>query len=145
MKIYLIFISLIVLFFTSCNTKPNENEFVVIEKDFNYINQDSKLLQRILDYWYLRSMHKFEESYEYELPYQTYLKTFERYADEGATTYRKFRVAITKIEYKNEKSIALVYRKYYRKNTELNLSSKWIKIENKWYHKYDYTVFPEGR
>lgn len=144
MKVNFIIIAFIVIFLASCSEKTKKNEYATVKKDFNYNDQDSRLLQRILDYWYLRSTHQFKKSYEFELPYQTYLKGFDSYADEGATIYRKFHTEIVKIEYENEDTIATVYRKYSRKKVELAQKSKWIKIENEWYHKYDYTVFPEA-
>ncbi len=145
MKLTFIISFLAVVIFIGCSEKINENDYASIEKDFAYENQDSKLLQRVLDYWYLRSTHEFKKSYKYELPYQIYLKKFDNYADESASTYRKFHTSILKIEYQHNNSIAIVYRKYKYKNTVLNQKSKWIKLENEWYHKYDYTVFPEGR
>jgi hypothetical protein len=145
MRFTLVITFLSIIFFNGCNEKVTENNYASFKKDFIYENQDIELLQRVLDYWYLRSTHEFKESYKYELPYQRYLKDFKLYANEGASIYRDFYTTITDVKYIHNNTIAIVNRVYKRKKITLSQKSKWIKVNNLWYHKYDYTVFPEGR
>jgi hypothetical protein len=132
---------------SGCGEKPKHYEYADVDQNLSVgSKEESALLNRTLEYWNARSSHDFKTSYEMELPYNRFLKTFELYDAESKSLYNGFHTTIKRIELsKKDPRIAWVFREYKYDDKKLNMRSKWILVDGKWYHKYDFSVFPQTK
>lgn len=137
-----------VLFIMSgCNEKPKHYQYADADQNLSVgSKEESALLDRVLAYYDARSTHDFKSSYKMELPYNRFLKTFERYDAESNSLYKGFHTTIDRIELsKKDPRIAWIFREYKYDDKKLYMRSKWILVNGKWYHKYDFSVFPQTK
>lgn len=129
------------LFITGCNEKPK-----YAKEDINLVlvDSDSKvLLKRALEYWNLHSQKKFEQSYQFEMPYQRYIYSLEQYQNFNAPNYKEYTIIIEKISiHGSEATLNLKYRLDKRR---FSFKDKWIKIKDKWYHQMKTKKLPVSK
>ena len=135
----------IALIFGGCGEKLEKYKFSSIDANVSLsTDEEIGLANRFLKYWDARSRKDFETSYQMELPYNRYLKTYNMYEAEGQSIFENFHTVLLSVRFdKDEKNIAWIQRKYIHKDTVLLLNSKWINVHGTWYHKYTFSVFPE--
>ncbi len=130
-----------------CEKKTKTYAYADVDKNLT-ITKDAerKLLDRVLEYRDARSRHDFKHTYAMELPYDRFLKPYAMYEEEGNSLYRGFYTTVLKIKLDpSDERIAWVDRvyQYKRKGEKLQMRSKWIEVNGMWYHKYDFSVFPQ--
>ena len=137
---------LLALVFIGCSDKLESYEYAKVDSNLTLTTPDEiALANRFLKYWDARSHHDFKTSFSIELPYIQYTKLPDTYHAEGKTTFEGYQVILKKIDYKDSKhQIATIHRIYIYKDKNLDFKSKWIKVNGTWYHKYDFSLFPQS-
>lgn len=124
-----------------CSEKTEKTEFLKIHSSFNEDrNKEKELVKRFQEYWYARVHGKYQQSYQYELPYQQYIVNFAKYR-KTLGLYKNTKVSLIKIYYP-QKDIAIITRKMGSKKNFWIKKDKWIYLNGKWYHKYYQAIFP---
>lgn len=105
------------------------------------IPQDLK--ERFVTYWSYRGEGNFEESYAMELPYLQYLHSKKWYISYFFYAPRFYKVTLYRKE-KCQSDICEVWLALYKDKASepIYLKDKWIKIGNRWYHKYRDSALP---
>ncbi len=144
-RIFYALLPIVLLFLSACSEKIETYKYAVIDQNVTISGKkEVQLANRFMQYWDARSRHDFSSSYTYELPYTQFIKNKNVYISEGKSTYQNYKVILKNINY-DEKNNDIVWlqRQYIHDKTILMLKSKWIYINDTWYHKYTFSVFPE--
>lgn len=105
---------------------------------FSILQDDTQLLKRCNEYWQARAKGDMRKAWEYELPYQKYLTSFEEYAAQVGPSDKTI---CTKILEKDNKE-RIVQRKITIGKRNILKKDKWIFVKDNWYHKFYQTIFP---
>ncbi len=134
------------MWFAGCSDKPGHYEFAGLDANVTLDSSEQKALaDRVLRYWDARSRHDFESAYKIELPYDRFLKPFEIYKAEGGSLYKGFHTQVMRMQFDpSDRRIAWVFREYRYDDKRLPMRSKWIRVNGTWYHKYNFSVFPQS-
>ena len=105
----------------------------------------SDLKQEISNYWKNRGEEEFKKTYSQELPYLQYIHSKEWYHNFFRNAPSISLVKIKKIKKFTNKSYLLDILLYfkYNPNSPTFLYDKWIKVDGKWYHKYNDNPLPK--
>lgn len=147
MKTYLFgfLAALSMMWFAGCSEMPGRYEFAGLDANVTLESPEQKALaDRVLRYWDARSRHDFKTAYDMELPYDRFLKPFKIYKAEGASLYKGFHTQVMRMEFDpSDERIAWVFREYRYDDRRLPMRAKWIRVNGTWYHKYNFSVFPQ--
>lgn len=104
---------------------------------------DPDLVKSFKEYWELFEKGEYDETYEYELPYQKFLHSKKWYKNFmlGSKKHLKFAISKIKIDPEN-KNIVYIYIKFHNKYKKFTQRDKWIKVDGIWYHKFIDTILP---
>jgi len=102
------------------------------------------LKQEITNYWKDRGEEEFKKTYSQELPYLQYIHSKEWYRNFFRNAPSIALIKVEKIKKSTDKSYILAILLYFKYNPKSPtfLYDKWIKIDGKWYHKYDDNPLP---
>ena len=108
------------------------------------VSIDSSLKKEITKYWTDRGEEEFKKTYSQELPYLQYIHSKDWYRRFFKNAPDISVIKIKNIKNSNDNSYIfgiLLYFKYNPKSPTF-LYDKWLKIDNKWYHKYNDNPLP---
>ena len=103
-----------------------------------------KTLEKTLkQYWQYRCDKHFDKSYSYELPYLDFLHTKKWYENFFANQREFKKIEVKKVAKKRDDVVIMGILLYPSKGHDpIFLYDKWIKLDKKWYHKYDDRPLP---
>ena len=106
------------------------------------LQEKKQLLQkRFLEYWQARTAGNYQKSWEYELPSQRFLSSFNRYKI-TAPGYKGTKVTLYKIVLFTPTQ-AVVERKIEDKKGHTFIKKdKWFFVKDNWYHKFYQSILP---
>lgn len=134
-----------ILLLSGCSDGPVESKYVSIDQNISFDTKKAEHLRdRFIAYWDARSTHAFDKSYAYELPYIRFLKNAETYKSELSVTFNDFNIMMSHIDFDDAaQDRATVYRTYKKGEVELRQKTRWYYVNEEWYRKYDFSLFPE--
>ena len=101
------------------------------------------LAETMHEYWGYRCDKTFGKSYPHELPYLDFLHTRKWYEDFFANQRKFKKIEIKKVAKKSDDVVIVGILLYPSKGHDpIFLYDKWIKLDKKWYHKYDDRPLP---
>jgi len=137
-------ITVVVLFFSACTDRNVHYQYAALDQNLSLEDENIEALSRaFLEYWDAVSRHDFNLSYRYELPYIRFLKPFEEYKAESNVLLKHFHVTMKSYECEDNGCRVVEVTREFRVGKKRRLfRSKWIRLDGKWYHKYDFSLFP---
>lgn len=130
------------VFFISCSKTKHTNSF--LENNITYENEELKSLsERHLSYWEKFSKKDFNNTYEYELPYQQYLyskKWYNNFFKTNNVNYRIYQIDIQR--YDKNSDIANVKTRFVKDKTNFIFSDLWFYVNGQWYHHFKPSKLP---
>ena len=142
----MIVLIMVSMLFLGCSPKEKHYKYASIDQNLTLADENIKeLAMRFMQYWDAVSRHDFNTSYQMELPYIQFVKPYDDYTTEGNAQFEHFYVTLKKVECLDGNcTTALLQREYRFKKKILSFKSKWIKVNGTWYHRYDFSLFPQG-
>ncbi len=143
---HLISILLLVIFMIGCSKESKTYQYVTVSNDLLKSATQPKehtFIERFSDYWEANSLNDFEAAYAYELPYLNFLKSLDWYLDFKKTAKRRYNITLLEIT-PDSKDDDIIYARVHfdGKNLDVNLTEKWIFINDIWYHSYSQSILP---
>jgi len=130
------------LLLTACAPKlPSYPEVSYNNKEIQRDSKTKLLVKRFLEYWHYRTIGDMKKAWEYELPYQKYLNSFERYKGMVGPSIGS-KTELVKIKYPNADEAIITRKVYLGKKDILIKKDKWYYVKDNWYHKFYQTIFP---
>jgi len=108
--------------------------------NFNNLSMDKNLKNNFSKYWTYRAKRSFSDTYKYELPYLQYIHTKEWYEDFFMSAPRIKKIAVTKIDCKD--NICYIPMLLKIGKAKVYFKDKWIKVDKNWYHKFNDNPLP---
>lgn len=133
-----------IVFIFGCNDKYADyvttDQNLTIEES---VLESENLLERYKEYWYYFGKGDYDNSYEYELPYLNFLKSLEWYKEFHQANQKNYRVTLLSVTVeKNNANIVYMRSRFTTPTHGYELSDKWLRINNKWYHYYSQSILP---
>ncbi|SMC10165.1 hypothetical protein [Nitratiruptor tergarcus] len=128
--------------FWGCATKiPSYQNIKINKAYFQGSSKEKKLVSAFANYWQARIKGDYKTSFSYELPYQQYIKDFNKYKELIGGIYKGTTITLKNIKYSHP-NIAIVTRVVKIGKNLYPRKDKWIYIDGKWYHKFYQTILP---
>jgi len=128
-----------------CSDEPQKYDDTAIDKNITIKSDvEQALADRFLEYHHLRSIQAFEQSYLIELPAYRFISDYKLYLAESRTVSKDFNTTLLSISYNpQEKDIAYAHYRYKKQNHVTLHQERWMYVNEKWYHSYDFSPFPD--
>ncbi len=105
------------------------------------VQLDPNLKQRFENYWAKRGEGIFDSVYDQELPYLRYLHSRSWYKNFFANA-PKFKKVVIKRIHSCTKNVCILGILLFKDSSPIYLYDKWIKINGKWYHRFNDSPLP---
>lgn len=114
-----------------------------LQQPFPATQQEKRQLlqKRFTEYWQARMQGDYRKSWQYELPSQRFLTSFERYKA-MASGYKGMKVEFGKILYISPDEAIIERRIKTSQKSVVVKKDKWFFVKDNWYHKFYQSVFP---
>lgn len=132
--------------FLGCSDRLSKSKYVSVDENVSLETESLRALRnRFVEYWDARSLHEFDKTYMYEMPYQRFLKPFDVYSGELSVTFNEYNTVLKAIRFENEeKDTATVFREYIKDDVVLHQKTVWYLVNGTWYRKYAFSLFPQN-
>ena len=130
MKLLIIFSLLSSLLFATIVEIPSE------------IHLDSDLTKSFQKYWKNRGEREFDKTYDQELPYLQYIHSRKWYKDFFIDAPKFRKVLIKKVHSCTQNVCILGILLFKDTSSPIYLYDKWIRVNDKWYHRYSDSYLP---
>ncbi len=122
-----------------------EKKYIYTSKTNDMVIKDKKseaLSERAMDYWESFSAKDFNSTYQYELPFQQYLKSKLWYVRFNAGNTKGYFLEQKEIEYIDENRAIIKIKFSKNKSGGHMISDRWYLIDGVWYHKMKTSILP---
>lgn len=142
----IVFAVSLVYLLLGCSDRVSKSKYVTVDENVSMETQSERALRnRFVEYWDARSLHDFDKTYTYEMPYQRFLKPFEVYSGELSVTFSEYNTVLKAIRFENEaRDTATVFREYIKDDVILHQKTAWYLVNGTWYRKYAFSLFPQN-
>ena len=140
---YIAIIYIGILFLGGCASILPSFENVSYNKNLLDLRDERafKLTKRFLEYWHARAQGDYEKSWQYELPYQRYFLSFEKYRS-LASGYKGSVIELKKIDFIAPDEAIVERKVFFSDKKGVVKKDKWYEIDGKWYHKFYQSILP---
>ena len=105
------------------------------------IHLEPSLVKNFQKYWEKRGERRFNEIYNKELPYLQYLHSQKWYKNFFVNA-PKFKKVLVKKIHSCTQNVCILGILLFKDSSPIYLYDKWIKVNGKWYHRYNDSPLP---
>lgn len=141
-------LSIVIIFFaiSGCSLttlhKPHlDIKDVLVDSNISFTSPKYRqLVQRFKEYWHYRMTGDYKKAFRYELPYQQYTISLQRYKLLSGGGYLADKIFLKEII--NKDGCARVSRIVVLNDHNISKKGKWCYIKDNWYHKFYQSILP---